>query len=525
MTHEHDRTESSGLSLAEINAARHKLLDEGRPEAVASQHARGKLTARERLDVLLDDGSAVEYGAFVTPDETERMAGIDVPAEGLVTCTGTIDGRPVAVVAIDFTVMGGSNGMAGADKFIRMAQLALQHGYPHIMLLDGGGHRMQEIDSREFATGGPSAFREQALMSGWAPSVGAVLGPAFAGPAAQAVFCDFVPIVEGQGSIGLAGRPLVRAATGADVTTEELGGAAVQMRNGAVDLIVDDDHACLASIREFLSFLPSNAGEPPPMGPTDDPADRLVPELRELVPESRRQAYDTRGVVRAVVDNGHLLELRDGFGQSVVTGLARIAGRSVGVIASQPTVLAGAFDRDACIKAAHFLSMCDAYGVPLVSFIDSPGMLIGPQAEERGTVRYATKLLNVLGHATVPIVSVVLRKAYGLAYLALAGGRSYNAEACFLWPSAEVCAMSIEGAVDQAYRKEWESADDPSAARLQLIDEHYPRTTPLRAASGFGVDDIIDPAHTRLKIAQVLRVNTGRRRLDVPPKRHSVDPI
>ncbi len=525
MTGDRDRTERSGATLAEVDAARGALLDPGRPEAVRIQHERGKLTARERIAELLDDGSAVEYGAFATPDEIERLRDVEAPAEGLVTCTGTIDGRAVSVVAIDFTVLGGSNGNAGVAKIIRMARLSLQRGFPHVLLLDGGGHRMQEMDSREFATAGPSAFREQALMSGWTPQVGALMGPAFAGPAAQAAFCDFVPIVEGTGSIGVAGRPLVRAATGDDVGTEELGGATVQMRNGVVDLIAEDDHACLSAIKEFLSYLPTNAGEAPPVARSDDPADREVPELREVVPESRRRAYDVRAVVRGVVDDGDFLELRAGFGRSVVSALARIDGRPVGVLASQPLVLAGSFDREACVKTARFASMCDAYGLPLVTFIDSPGMLVGLQAETQNVVRHAAKVLNVLGHATVPIVSIVLRKAYGLAYLALAGGRSWNAEACFLWPSAEVCPMSIEGAVDQAFRRDWESADDPAAAREALIAEHYPRTTPMRAASGFGVDDVIDPAATRRKIADVLRVNRGRRRLDVPPKRHAVEPI
>ena len=428
-------------------------------------------------------------------------------------------------MAIDFTVLGGSNGNAGVAKIIRMARMSLQRGYPHVVLLDGGGHRMQEMDGRDFATGGPSAFREQALMSGWTPQVGAIMGPAFAGPAVQAAFCDFVPMVEGTGLIGVAGRSIVRAAVGEDVTSEQLGGATTQMRNGLVDLVVGDDHACLAAIREFLSYLPTNAGEAPPLRAATDSPDRLVPELRGVVPERRRRAYDVVTVLKAVVDDGHVFELRGGFGRSVVTALARIDGRPVGLIATQPMVLAGALDRDACIKTARFASMCDAYGLPLVTFIDSPGLLVGPRAEEQNLVRYATKVLSVLGHATVPIVSIVLRKAYGVAYLALAGGRSWNAEACFLWPSAEVCPMSIEGAVDQADRKRWTATADPEAARDALISEGYLRTTPLRAASGFGVDDVIDPATTRQKIAAVLRVNEGRRRLDVPPKRHAVEPI
>lgn len=515
----------SRTTLDDVAATRHNLLDEGRPDAVAKQHGRGKMTARERLDALLDPDSMMEYGAYVTPDENEMLKGIDVPAEGLVTCTGTIDGRPVSVVAIDFTVLGGSNGNAGVAKLVRMAQLSLQRGFPHIMLLDGGGHRMQEMDSREFATGGPSAFREQALMSGWTPQVAALMGPAFAGPAAQAMFAEFVPVVRGTGAIGVAGRALVQSATGKEITTEELGGSAVQASNGVVDLEVDDDKACIQAIQEFLSFLPSNASEEPPIRPTADPVDRKAPELRDVIPVNRRQAYDVHDVMRPIVDDGHLFELRPAFARNVVTALARIDGRPVGLVATQPSWMAGAFDRDACIKAAHFVSMCDAYGVPLVTFIDSPGMLIGPDAEKQGLIRYATKLLMTLGHVTVPLISVVTRKCYGLAYLALAGGRSYNAEASLLWPSAEVSPMGIEGAVEQVHGRRIASADDPEQLRAELIGYHYERATPFRAASGFGVDDIIDPASTRQRIATVLRTHRGRRALAVPPKRHSVDPI
>jgi acetyl-CoA carboxylase carboxyltransferase component len=511
------------VALAEVEAARAALSDEARPEAVARQRARGKLTARERIELLVDDGTFEEYGAFVTPDENERLEGLDVPADGLVTGTGLVDGRPASVVAIDFTVLGGSNGNAGVDKIIRMARLSLQRGFPHVMLLDGGGHRMQEMDGRDFATGGPSAFQEQALMSGWTPQVAAVMGPAFAGPAAQAMFADFVPIVRETGSIGVAGRSLVRAAIGVDITTEQLGGSGVQMANGIVDLELDDDKACLEAVKTFLSFLPTNASQPPPVTPTEDPPDRAEPRLREVVPENRRRAYDVRAVLEGIVDDGALFELRPGYARNAVTALARIDGRPVGLVATQPQHLAGALDAAACSKVARFVSLCDAYGLPIVTFIDSPGMLVGPEAERQGVLRHATRLLLVLGHATVPIVSVVLRKCYGLAYLALAGGRSWNAEACLLWPSAEVCPMSIEGAVDQAYRKAWEEADDPAVARANLIAQHYELATPFRAASGFGVDDIIDPAHTRGHISRVLAVNSGRRSLAVPPKRRALE--
>jgi acetyl-CoA carboxylase carboxyltransferase component len=512
--------EGHRTTVAQVQAAHDRLADAARPDAVARQHAAGKLTARERIDRLLDPGSAVEVGALVTAEDD----GLDAPGDGLVTAMGEVDGRPVSVFATDFTVIGGSLGEAGMRKIIGMVDLSLRRGIPLVMLVDGGGHRVQEIDARPYAFGGDTGpFWRQALLSGWTPQVAAVMGPAFAGAALFTSFADFVPMVRGSGSLGVAGRQLVKAATGETVTTEELGGSGVQTRLGNADLEVADDEACLATVRQFLGYLPTNASGEAPVVRSEDPPTRRSPELRDVVPAERRRSYDVKPVIRHVLDDGDLLELQPAWARNVVTALGRLDGRPVGVIANQPKVLGGAIDSAAADKAARFMEMCNAFGLPLVSFVDVPGVLIGSGAERQRLVRHAAKPLMVSAHATVPVVTVVLRKAYGAGYLAMGGGRS-GVDGSLLWPTAEMSPMGIEGAVDVIFRRQIEAAEDPAAHRDEMIERFYAKSTPLRAASGFGVDDVIDPAQTREKVIGMLRVNQGRRLKLVPPKQHWITP-
>lgn len=510
-----------------VMEARRAVLDEARPAAVERQHARGKLTARERIAALLDPGTLLEYGMLASADEQyEHVRGVESPADGVITGVGHVNGRPVAVIATDFTVMGGSIGHAGLSKMVRLTEISLNHGIPLIMLLDGGGHRIQEgLDSRSFAFGGPGTFPLQTKMSGWVPQVTAMMGPGFAGPANFSSLADFVPMVRGTSSIGIAGPPLVKFATGEDKTAEELGGAAVATKTGMVDLAYDSDLECIEGIKRFLSFFPQNAREPLPVAPCDDPEDRRAEELRTVVPLNRRRAYDVRDVIRPIVDHGDFFELKPTHAPNVVTALARLGGRPVGIVANQPKALAGVLDSPACDKAARFISMCDAFGLPIVSLIDMPGFLVGSKAEQTGLVRHSGKMLSAFGNATVPVVSVVLRKGYGLGYLAMAGGRSFNADGAFAWPTAELCAMQIEGAVDVAFRKDYQAAPDPAARRAELIDSFYAQVNPIRAASGFGIDDVIDPADTRAVICSVLRFAKPRRDPQMPPKYHGIEPI
>jgi acetyl-CoA carboxylase carboxyltransferase component len=515
----------SGVSVDEVITAHQRLADEGRGDAVARLHATGRLTARERVDLLLDDGSAFEHGPLVTVEEKAGLDQAAAPADGVLAFVGLVDGRPVTVMANDFSVAGGSMGMAGAKKMLWLGQLSAQRGIPFISLLDGGGHRIQEMDGLEFASGGPTPFPDLARLSGWAPTVAAVMGPAWAGAAGIVAMSDFAPMVVSTGSLGVAGAAFVEAATGERITTDALGGWKVHGPLGTVDIGCEDDRDCIAKIKDFLSYLPGNSTEPPPPGARHDPADRLVPELRDIVPSNRRRAYDVRPILGHLLDGGRYFELRREFARNVVVALGHIDGRPVGVMANQTMHVGGALDASGCDKLARFISFCDAFGLPLVSLIDSPGLLVGSTAESEGTVRRSARVLMALGHATVPIVSVLLRKCYGLAYHCMAGGRSAQAVAALLWPTAEVSAMGIEGAVDLAYRRDIERADDPVARRTELIDAHFDNADPIRAASAFGIDDVIDPADTRRYVARILDANRGRRLSAMPPKQHPIDPL
>lgn len=515
--------------------ASEEVLDQGRPEAVRKQHDRGKLTARERIDLLLDEEDRLEYGALVTPDDAKLAPGVDsadlkkgadCPGDGVITCTGMVDGRPVTVGSVDFTVLGGTSTTPGGAKMRAMAELSLRRGIPFINLLDGAGHRIHAMDSRMFAFGGSiGPFDQLPLMSGWTPLVAAVMGPAFAGPAMIAGLADFVPMVKGTSSIGMAGPKLVKAGTGEDLSAEELGGPAVHLRSGVADAESEDDQECLNLIREYLSYFPSNAAAPLPIRATEDPRDRASPELRDLVPPERRRAYDVKDVLGHVLDDGHFLELKPQFAKNIVTALGRLDGTPVGVVANQPKVLAGTLDGPACSKAAHFVYLCNAFGLPLVVLIDTPGMLVGSKVEQEALIKVSAKLLMAFGHVTVPLVTLVLRKAYGGGYVAMAGGRSYGADGVFIWPTAEVCAMGIEGSVDIAFHRDYEAAPDPEVRRAELIESFYKLATPMRAASGFGVDAVIDPAETRRHLITVLRANRGRRPGRLPPKHHHIEPF
>jgi propionyl-CoA carboxylase beta chain len=513
--------------LAALKEAEERLGDAARPQAVEKQHRLGKLMARERVAALVDPQSLHEIGGLIQPDRnTPETRNADAPADGAVVGSARIDGRPVGVIAFDFTVLGGSNGLAARSKVNRQAEWCVTHGRPLVMLLDGGGHRIQEgLDAAHFA-GGTGYFEIQARLSGWAPMCALMLGPGFAGPSNFAGLADFVVMVRSIATMGIAGPQLVKAATGESVSKEDLGGAALQADGqGIADLAVDTEAEAFAAARRFLSYLPSNAGEVPPVVASEDPAERRDPALAELVPANARRAYDVRRVVAAIVDRDSILELKPGYARNMVTALARLDGRPVGVIANQPMVLAGALDSPASEKAAHFVSLCDAYGLPIVSLIDMPGFLVGTAAERTGLARRSARLLYEFGQATVPRFAVVLRKGYGLGYIAMAGGRSFDADWAAAWTTAEICAMSIEGAVDVAFRREVETAPDPAAKRAELIAHYRSQTGALRAAAQFGIDEVIDPMDTRPKLIEALRRAAARRPNPHPPKLHGISPI
>ncbi|RYE39937.1 MAG: acyl-CoA carboxylase subunit beta [Hyphomicrobiales bacterium] len=507
---------------------RQSLGDAARPAAIARQHALAKLSARERIALLVDPGSFQEIGGLVEPKrDTFDTESLQAPFDGVITGHARIDGRPACVCAFDFTVLGGSNGRIGEYKVERLALQALEHGCPFVMLLDGGGHRIQEgLDSRHFAQGS-HYFQTAVALSGWVPTVAAVMGPGFAGPSNFAALCDFVVMVSGTSTMGIAGPALVAAATGEVADKEAIGGAAVQAdRNGLADIAAGDDAEAIALVRTYLGYLPSNARLPAPPATACGPDEAAEAGLIDVMPDNPRKPYDIGDVIAGVVDRASFFELKPGFAPNLVVGFARLEGRAVGIVANQPLYLAGTLDAKACEKGAHFVSVCDAFGLPLVYLVDVPGFLVGSQAEDTALARRSARLLFELGQATVPRVSVVLRKGYGLGYIAMCGGRSFDADLCVAWPTAEICAMSVEGAVDVAYQKQVRSAPDPLRKREELIGRFREQLGALHAAAHFGIDDVIDPRDTRSVVAATLeRCLPRKASRGWPDKPHGISPI
>jgi len=519
--------EKDGRSLLEVvEAARERLQDAARPAAVARRHDRGKLTARERVARLVDPGSFREFGALVSGEGEDEPDREKAPADGVVTGTALLNGRPAVVMVQDFTVFGGSIGKLGSAKTQRALQMAITRGLPMVMVLDGGGHRIQGgQDSRHFAHAN-AQFHNFARASGWIPMVALMLGAGFAGPTNYAGMSDFVVMVRGLSTMGLAGPALVKAGTGEDVDQLEIGGAEMQVdRQGIADLGTRSEAEAIEAARRFLSFLPLNARAPLPVIACDDPADRRDDVLLDLVPNNPRKAYDVRKVIALIADKGSVFELKPTFAGNIVTAFARLGGRPVGFVANQALKLGGMIDANACDKMAHFIALCDAFGLPLVSLIDVPGFSIGSSAEKTALGRRSAKLIAEWGQASVPRISVVLRKGYGLGYFAMAGGRSFAADASIAWPTAQICAMSVEGSVDVAFRKEYEAAPDPQGKRQEMIDRIRAQISSMRAVEGFGIDEIIDPRDTRGFLIETLAQCQPRRPNDHPPKFRSIAPI
>ncbi len=395
--------------------------DAGRPDAVAKQHGRGCLTARERLATLLDAGSFVEYGMLARPAHPE----LEGPADGIVVGVGALRGRPLVVVSYDYTVHAGSQGHVSHLKIDRVFELAQTHGWPVAIFSEGGGARAQELGIG-FGRGART-FVSLARLSGRVPRVCAVVGPAFAGHANLAGLCDFV-VATSSATMGMAGPPLVEAATGERLRPEEIGPVTLHAEAGAVDLVVDDDVAATAALQRYLAYFEGRVPSSPPPSPSE--------VLRRIVPENPRQAYDVRKVIAALADTEGVMELRAAFARSIVTALARIDGWPVGVIASQPMVMAGAIDAAASDKIVRFVSLCDAFGLPLVFLVDTPGFMVGRPAEATALVRHSARVIHALAHATTPVLTVVLRKAYGLGYYAL-GSPPFDPTLVLAWPTAE----------------------------------------------------------------------------------------
>jgi acetyl-CoA carboxylase carboxyltransferase component len=510
--------------VEDLQERRERIKLGGGEDRIAKQHEAGKLTARERIALLIDEGSFCELGIHARPHFSQRaMEGRDAPADGVITGYGKVDGRLVAVAAYDFTVMAGSMGMTGELKVGRLRELALSKRIPFVWLLDSAGARIQEAVGSLFAGSG-HLFREEVVMSGVIPQVAALMGPCAAGTAYIPGLADFVPMVKGRGSMALAGPHLVRAAVGEDVTQEELGGSRVHCRKSGVgDLEVADDRECIERIKQYLSFFPQNCEQPPPLRPVGDPIDRMDEQLLEVLPESNRKPYDMYDVIRRVVDDGEWLDLKPQWAKTIITCLARFGGRPAGIVANQPKQLGGILDNDSADKAARFVNLCNAFGIPLVFLMDVPGFMVGTKVEAEGIIRHGAKMLHAVSAATVPKVTVVIRKAYGAGYYVM-NGRAYEPDLIVAWPTAEISVMGAEGAVEIVMRRQIDEADDPAAKKAELVDAYRRIIDVYIAAGNDMIDDVIDPRETRPVICRALEMAQSKR-VERPWKRNGVVPV
>lgn len=495
--------------------------DEARPHAVARQRSRGKHTARERIALLVDEGSFVEFGALATPG----VGGDGEPlyADGVVAGVGEIDGRPVAVLSTDYTVAGGSNGELGNEKQRRMWEIAASRGIPVVMLFDGGGHRISEgLDARLFA-GGFDIQETQARLSGWVPMVAAFLGPGYGQPTLAASLCDYVVAVRGLASLGMAPPALVRAATGEDVSGDGIDTPDSQARFGAIDLAVDTEEEALDALCAYLALLPQNCEAPLPVAVALEPE---AVEIDALVSANLREGYDMRAVLRGILDEDSMVELRSAFAPNMITAIARVDGRQLGIIASQPLALAGMLDAPAAEKAAHLVSLCDAFGIPILVVMDLPGLAVGTEAEAGGLARRSARLITELGAATVPTMTVIARKGYGGGYVVLSGGRTFHPELVLAWPHAETAVMAAETAIELVFHRDVEAAADPALRRAELLEEFRSTVGALRGAEAFGFDAIVRPSQTRALVAQTLATVPRRKELQtLTARRHPVAPL
>ncbi|HET7029339.1 MAG TPA: acyl-CoA carboxylase subunit beta [Candidatus Limnocylindrales bacterium] len=489
---------------------------------IDQQHARGKLTARERIELLLDPASFVELDRFVTARGHDGD-GDAVLGDGVVTGHGLIDGRAVFVFSQDFTVFGGSLSEAYAAKICKVMDLAMKVGAPIIGLNDSGGARIQE---GVVSLGGyADIFLRNTLASGVVPQLSVVLGPCAGGAVYSPAITDFTVMVEGTSYMFVTGPNVVKAVTHEDVDSEWLGGATTHTtRSGVAHVAAHDEAEALATARRILSFLPQNNLGDPPRGSVSDPADRADPALDSIIPDDPAQPYDMHRVIAAIVDDGDFLEIQPGWAQNVIVGFARLGGRSVGVIAQQPSVLAGALDIDASTKAARFVRTCDCFNVPLVSLVDVPGFLPGVGQEHGGIIRHGAKLLFAYCEATVPKLTVITRKAYGGAYDVMSS-KHIRGDLNLAWPTAEIAVMGSGGAVNVIHRDDLDHAADPDAERARLIAEYEERfANPWIAASRGYVDDVIRPSETRRRLIAGLELLADKRDTN-PPKKHGNIPL
>ena len=511
-------------SLDQLHARQVEAEKGGGPGRVAQQHKKGKLTARERLDLLLDPGSFVELDRFVTHRST--AFGLDnqvYPGDGVVTGSGRIDGRLVYVFSQDFTVFGGSLSEAHAEKICKVMDLALRNGAPIIGLNDSGGARIQE---GVVSLGGyADIFLRNTLASGVIPQISAILGPCAGGAVYSPAITDFIFMVRGVSYMFVTGPNVVKTVTHEEVTFDALGGADTHASvSGVAHFVHDSEPECIRAVRELFGFLPLNNLESPPRRSTDDPADRRDPALLDLIPDNANKPYDMHGVIGRVVDDGGFLEVHETYAENIIVGFARLGGRPVGIVANQPAVLAGVLDINASLKAARFIRFCDCFNLPVVTFVDVPGFLPGVTQEHGGIIKHGAKLLYAFCEATVPKLTVITRKAYGGAYDVMSS-KHIRGDVNLAWPSAEIAVMGPKGAVEILFKDEIARAEEPAAATARLIDEYTRQFAhPYAAAERGYIDDVIDPRDTRPRLIDALRMLETKRDRN-PPKKHGNLPL
>ena len=520
--------------VAELEAERARIKQMGGPDKVQKQHERGKLTARERLTQFFDGGQFFEIGIQGT--QMGPGAPADKPPADAVMCGyGEVAGRMVAAAAYDFTVKGGSIGMVGEVKVTRVRELALRARMPMVWFIDSGGARIDSQlsagDQISLFAGSGHLFREEVIMSGVVPLVAAMVGPGAAGTAYIPGLADFVPMVKGQGSMALGGPPLVKAVTGQEIAEQDLGGSKIHCETSGVgDVEVADEAACLRVIGEYLSFMPQHCGEKPPIqAPTDlsdppaDPVDRRDEALLDVLPENSRQSYDMYTIVRSIVDHGRLLDLKPKWARNIITGLGRIGGYPVGIVANNPKFLGGILDVNSADKAAHFMQLCDAFNIPLVFLMDVPGFMVGSKVEHEGIIRHGAKMLHIMAAATVPKLTVVVRKGYGAGYYVMAG-RAYEPDLLVAWPGAEISVMGAEGMVGIAGKKLFGGAEPAPEVKAQVV-AMLQQQIDIQKVAGWGlVDDIIDPRDTRRVLYQGLRM-AWNRVVERPARKRGIIPV
>ncbi len=521
MAETHDTTEARLRWLAELGA---EARDHASERHVERQREQGKLLARERVEKLLDPGSFVELDRFARHREVEFGMRENRPwGDAVITGYGTVLGRKVFVFSQDFTIFGGSLSEVFAEKVCKVMDMAVKYGCPLVGINDSGGARIQE--GVVSLAGYAEIFWRNVQASGVVPQISLVMGPCAGGAVYSPAITDFVLMVEGTSYMFITGPDVVKTVTGEDVSFEELGGAAAHaMRSGVAHFTSRDEEACLEEARYLLSFLPQNNLESPPYAAPSDPVDREDPALDALVPDSPNKPYDIKGVIERVVDDGQFLEVHAHWAENLVCGFARLGGHSVGVVGNQPGALAGVLDIDASVKGARFVRTCDAFNIPLVTFVDVPGFLPGTAQEWGGIIRHGAKLLYAYAEATVPKLTVITRKAYGGAYDVMSS-KHIRADFNVAWPTAEVAVMGPEGAVNIVFRKELAEADDPDARRAELIADYKERfANPYTAAERGYVDDVIEPRRTRPVLISALETALGKREPG-PKRKHGNIPL